>query len=570
MATERQTAIVTGAASGIGRAMALGLLAGGIDVAAVDREPRWLDELKTAADESRLAGSLHPICADLADPLSFETIVAAVLARSGRIDILVNNAGVGQGSIRADQRHSPIRFWEITPEQWGRFIAVNATAPLMMARAVVPHMLAAGRGRIVTVTTSLGTMLREGYVLYGASKAAAEAATAVIAADLAGTPVTANVLVPGGMTDTRIIPDAAVADRSRLLRPEIMAAPLRWLVSDAAAQVTGRRFLAAHWDNSLPPARSRRKMRRADRLASDRDDADRARLKGHRTMPEHADANAAQQEYWNTVAGPRWVGLEGFVERRVRAVNDLLLRYSAVAAGERVLEIGCGTAAFTMPLADAAGPQGSVLGADISEAMLAGARKRIAESGLRNITLMQADAQTHEFQPAAFDLVASRFGVMFFADPAAAFANLRRAAKPGGRLCFACWGTLEENRHWLIPYAVALHHLGPPAPKSPRAPGPMAFADPDYVRSFLGAAGFEGVEIHREHPEILASTAEEEASHASIMGPTARLIDEKKPDEATRRLIRAEIEAAFASAAASGDMRLPSTVLLVTARQPQP
>ncbi len=287
-------------------------------------------------------------------------------------------------------------------------------------------------------------------------------------------------------------------------------------------------------------------------------------------MPEDADANAAQQEYWNTVAGPRWVGLEGFVERRVRAVNDLLLRYSAVAAGERVLEIGCGTGAFTMPLAGAAGPQGSVLGADISEAMLAGARKRIAESGFHNITLMQADAQTHAFQPAAFDLVASRFGVMFFADPAAAFTNLRRAAKPGGRLCFACWGTLEENRHWLIPYAVALRHLGPPAPKAPRAPGPMAFADPDYVRSFLGAAGFEGVEIHREHPEIFASTAEEEASHASIMGPTARLIDEKKPDQATRQLIRAEIETAFASSAAGGDTRLPSTVLLVTARQPPP
>ncbi|MGH7060938.1 MAG: SAM-dependent methyltransferase, partial [Stellaceae bacterium] len=103
-------------------------------------------------------------------------------------------------------------------------------------------------------------------------------------------------------------------------------------------------------------------------------------------MPEHAGANAAQQEYWNTVAGPRWVELEGFVERRVRAVNDLLLRYSAVAAGERVLEIGCGTGAFTMPLAEAAGARGSVLGADISEAMLAGARKRTAESGLRNIT----------------------------------------------------------------------------------------------------------------------------------------------------------------------------------------
>ena len=129
----------------------------------------------------------------------------------------------------------------------------------MMARAVAPHMMRAGHGRIVTVTTSLGTMLREGYILYGASKAAAEAATAVMSADLAGTGVTANVLVPGGMTDTRIVPDAAVADRSRLLRPEIMAPPLLWLVSDSAAGVSGRRFLAAHWDTALPPAEAAEK-----------------------------------------------------------------------------------------------------------------------------------------------------------------------------------------------------------------------------------------------------------------------------------------------------------------------
>ena len=258
MAAERRVAIVTGAASGIGRAMTLGLLDGGIDVAAIDREAAWLDELKAAGGKG-FAGALQTIRADLTDPASFEAIVSTVLGAAGRIDILVNNAGIGQGSIRADQRRNPLRFWEITPEQWSRFVAVNATGPLMMARAVVPHMMGAKRGRLVTVTTSLGTMLREGYVLYGASKAAAEAATAVMSADLAGTGVTANVLVPGGMTDTRIVPDAAVADRSRLLRPEIMAPPLLWLVSDAAAGVTGRRFLAAHWDTSLPPAEAAEK-----------------------------------------------------------------------------------------------------------------------------------------------------------------------------------------------------------------------------------------------------------------------------------------------------------------------
>jgi NAD(P)-dependent dehydrogenase (short-subunit alcohol dehydrogenase family) len=244
---------VTGAASGIGRAMTLGLLSAGIDVAAVDREAPWLDELKGAVAASRLSGQLQTLQSDLSDSASFDRIVAAVLGAAGRIDILVNNAGIGQGSIRADQRRNPLRFWDITPAQWDRFVAVNATAPLMLARAVVPHMLRAKQGRIITVTTSLGTMLREGYMLYGASKAAAEAATAVMSEDLAGTGVTANVLVPGGMTDTRIVPDAAVADRSKLLQPEIMVPPLLWLVSDAAASVTGRRFLAAHWDTALPP-----------------------------------------------------------------------------------------------------------------------------------------------------------------------------------------------------------------------------------------------------------------------------------------------------------------------------
>ena len=285
-------------------------------------------------------------------------------------------------------------------------------------------------------------------------------------------------------------------------------------------------------------------------------------------MPEKPTANAAQQEYWNTIAGPRWVGLEGFVERRVRAVNDLLLTRSAVVAGERVLEVGCGTGAFTVPLAEAVGARGEILGADISDAMLAGARQRLAETGLGNITLVQADAQTHQFDPGRFNLVTSRFGVMFFADPAAAFANLLRAARPGGRLCFACWGALEDNCHWLIPYEIAVRHLGPPSPKPPRAPGPMAFADPGYVRAFLAAAGFEAIEIHRETPDIFASTPEEEAEHAFIMGPSGRLIDEKKPGEDTRQMIRREIEQAFATYLRGGNTRLPSTVFLVTAQRP--
>jgi SAM-dependent methyltransferase len=286
-------------------------------------------------------------------------------------------------------------------------------------------------------------------------------------------------------------------------------------------------------------------------------------------MSEATIANVAQRDYWNTVAGPRWIGLEGYVERRVEPVNALLLRHAGAAAGERILEIGCGTGAFTVPLAHAVGPRGEVVGADISTAMLAGARKRLAEAGLSNVTLVEADAQTQPFDPGRFDLIASRFGVMFFANPAAAFANLVAAARPGGRLCFACWGRLDENEHWLVPYRVALKHLGPPEPAPPRAPGPMAFADADYVREFLGSAGFADVAVAREHPAMAAASPGEEADAAIRMGPSARLIDEKKPDAATREAIRREIEAAFVALAAGGMLRLPSTVLLVTARRPR-
>ncbi|HYZ41730.1 MAG TPA: class I SAM-dependent methyltransferase [Stellaceae bacterium] len=284
-------------------------------------------------------------------------------------------------------------------------------------------------------------------------------------------------------------------------------------------------------------------------------------------MSNGSSANAAQQEYWNKVAGPRWVGLAGFVERRVEAANDLLLARSAVAPGERVLEIGCGTGAATLPFAEAVGEHGHVVGVDISEPMLAEARKRIAERGLRNVTLLQADAQTYRLESDSFDLITSRFGVMFFADPTVAFSNLLPALRRG-RFCFACWAAPEENRHLLIPYDVVLRHLGPPAPKDPRAPGPMAFSDPDYVRSFLGTAGFDAIEIHRETPGIVTASPEEEAEHACIMGPSGRLIDEKQPKAAVREAIRRGMMEAFAAYARGGGTSLPSTVLLVTARRP--
>ncbi|MBV9816241.1 MAG: class I SAM-dependent methyltransferase [Alphaproteobacteria bacterium] len=284
-------------------------------------------------------------------------------------------------------------------------------------------------------------------------------------------------------------------------------------------------------------------------------------------MSEASKTNAAQLEYWNNVAGPRWVGLAGYVEKRVERVNDLLLARSAVRPGEKVLEVGCGTGAATMPLAEAVGETGEVVGIDISEPMLTAARQRISQRDQHNVTLLRGDAQIYLFPPDRFDLITSRFGVMFFADPIAAFQNLLGATRPGGRLCFACWAPLEENRHWLIPYEVALRHLGPPAPKPPREPGPLAFSEPDYVRSVLEVAGYGHIEIRRETPDIIGASPAEEAEHACIMGPSGRLIEEKKPPDSVRELIKREMTEAFAAYAKGGDMALPSTVFLVTARR---
>ena len=283
---------------------------------------------------------------------------------------------------------------------------------------------------------------------------------------------------------------------------------------------------------------------------------------------EALDANAAQRRYWNTVAGPRWVATPGFRERRNRESLALLLARLGDVTGESVLEIGCGTGALTAPLAAAVGDNGRVVSIDISEPMLGAARQRVGEQGLRNVTLVLGDAQVFDVEPAAFDLATSRMGVMFFADPAAAFRNITSALKPGGRLVFACWAPLAENQHWLISYDVALHHLGPPARAPAHEPSPLAFADPDYIRGILAAAGLAEITVERAHPTIIGGSPEEEARQALMMGPTARLIEEKKPSEATREKIAREIEAAFAAEASAAPMRLPATIFLVTARRP--
>ena len=259
MSDTQRAAIVTGAAGGIGRALVKGLLGAGIRVAAVDLTRDGLAAVASNAREQGREAALLTIEADLSRDGAAADIVRQARGHFGAIDILVNNAGVGQATLRPGNWQQPLRFWDVTADDWRRFVAVHTTAPLTLAQAVVPQMMQRKWGRIVNVTTSLGTMIRSGSPTYGPSKAALEAFSAIMSKDLDGTGITVNVLVPGGVTNTPMVPMEAGFDRQEMIQPEVMAPPLVWLVSEAAGGVTGRRFLAVHWDPALPPAQAAEK-----------------------------------------------------------------------------------------------------------------------------------------------------------------------------------------------------------------------------------------------------------------------------------------------------------------------
>ncbi len=242
-------------------------------------------------------------------------------------------------------------------------------------------------------------------------------------------------------------------------------------------------------------------------------------------------------------------------------VTALLLKRAAPAPGERVLDVGCGTGALTSRLAELVGEQGRVTGVDISATMLRAAR-RAAPPG---VELIHADAQDYAFPQAAFDLVVSRFGVMFFAEPVLAFRNLRRAMRGGARLCFAAWAPLAENPHWQLPLSIVAGRLGPPEGKDPRAPGPLAFADEGYVRGILAAAGFHGIEVSRERILLPGGPAQEEAAHGLTIGPAARLLDDRQPGPDMRAAILGDLAEAFRRYEQDGRCALPATVVVVSA-----
>jgi len=241
-------ALMTGAGRGLGRVMTLALLRAGVRVILTSTDRASLEETLTASGAS--AQQARTLVLDLAEPGACERLAGEASTLFGRVDILVNNAGLGTTSIRPDLLRNPFKFWEVEPATFERFFLINSTVPYRLASLLAPAMVARGWGRIVNNTTSLDTMLR--FAVYGGSKAALEAHTASMAADLKGTGVTANVLVPGGGAATRMVEGLGLP-MSSFIDPEVMGPPIIWLASAASDGVSGRRFIARLWDPALPP-----------------------------------------------------------------------------------------------------------------------------------------------------------------------------------------------------------------------------------------------------------------------------------------------------------------------------
>lgn len=279
-----------------------------------------------------------------------------------------------------------------------------------------------------------------------------------------------------------------------------------------------------------------------------------------------ASPNSDQSEFWNSSSGQAWVDRQADLDATMANVTTLLLEASQPASGERVLDVGCGAGASTLAVAQAVGSTGKVLGIDISAPLLEKAEERRVRQGMNVITYKLGDAQDCTFDPHEFDLVVSRFGVMFFSNPVVAFRNIATGLRPGGRIAFAAWAGPDVNPWFSIPQKVAVARLGPVDATPPDAPGPMAFRDIDRVCRILKDAGYtncagkaQSTDLH--HPGGIEAVT----TLATHVGPATRVMREKNGTDEDRAAISATLADAFVDFRTADGIRIPAVINIFTA-----
>jgi SAM-dependent methyltransferase len=279
--------------------------------------------------------------------------------------------------------------------------------------------------------------------------------------------------------------------------------------------------------------------------------------------------NAQQIHYWNAVAGPRWRARRPLLDEQLRPLGREAMDRARVAPGERVLDVGCGCGDSTLDLARRVGAEGEVVGIDISRVLLEEARARAEHEDLGGVAFRPDDAQVADLGEGRFELVYSRFGVMFFDDPVAAFANLYRSLRASGRLVFVCWQPVERNPWMGAPVAAAARHVTLPPRPDPHGPGPFAFADPERVRKILVAAGFDEVETADWSGTLSlgGGTLEGAVDLFFDVGPLAALLREQGAGPELRQQVADAVTEALAPFLTEDGVRMPAAAWIVSARR---
>jgi len=281
--------------------------------------------------------------------------------------------------------------------------------------------------------------------------------------------------------------------------------------------------------------------------------------------PTGHDQNADQIAYWNGPGGQRWASRQQAQDILLAPVADVLIDRAKPRAGERVIDIGCGSGATTIAFAHKVGPSGHALGVDVSGPMLERARQSAPKGAAIDFVL--ADATIYPFEPASFDLLASRFGVMFFADPAKSFANIRKALRPSGRLTFACWREPRENPWMMAPLQAVYKHVPKLPQQGAEDPGPFAFASETRVHRILGEAGFSGIAMEAcpLSLDIAIGRGLEAAVQGALeIGPASRAL-EGQPAE-LRAAATNSVRETLAPFVSGDAVPLAASIWIVTAR----